>query len=174
MEDNDNNMITDICENPSPNDKRSSPRIEKLKAQKALGAHSQNKKHTPVKNNNNKTINIVSKVEQSRTGVENKSVYEENQGEEESNKDMSMNVCEEKHKQAVEEETVKRMENKRQKLEDEKLVNQMTEDDNTAYAVVTEALRTFYKYYLHAVQVYLFLLYRLSPPPFLFFFLIIY
>ncbi|KAK1369854.1 histone-lysine N-methyltransferase, H3 lysine-9 specific SUVH4 [Heracleum sosnowskyi] len=167
---NDNNMMTDICENPSPNEKRSSPRIEKLKAQK----HQQ---QTPVNNSNKKKKTMIlskspHKVEESRNGVENNdvnmTVCEEQQVEESrngvENKEI-LKVCEEK--KAAVEESVKRMEkrifdvSKRQKVEEgeEKLQmkaefveNEMTEDEKRAYAVVTEALRTFYKYYLHAVQ----------------------
>ena len=49
---------------------------------------------------------------------------------------------------------------KRQRVEQGKeklqIFKQGEDDDKAAFAVVTEALRTFYKYYLHFVQVYLF------------------
>lgn len=119
------------------------------------------------------------KVVKSRNGVENKdmnmSVCKEQQVEESHNvveNKESVVVCEEQ--QAT--ENVKRMEKKivnvfkRQRVQkgEAKLVkknemlkqkeecveNEMTDDDKSAFAVVTEALRTFYKYYLHFVQVY--------------------
>ncbi|KAL8108941.1 hypothetical protein AgCh_025149 [Apium graveolens] len=171
MEDNDNNNHNHhnyiITDNPSSDDKRSTSRVQKLKAQKAIRALSQKlKQHSPVNNTKKKKKKTI-KVEKSRNGVETNDVIVKQQEEESpicvENKE-SMNVCEQN--QQVEEKTVKRMEmmileaSKRQKLEEgqekdkfaECVENEMTEAEKSAYAVVTEALRTFYKYYLHAVQ----------------------